>query len=68
MRIAPNKIILTLLGFLGCNIVFAADSNGPPPPVPPPPGLSVDGWIAALIVMSIFYGLYKLNQIKKASN
>lgn len=70
MKIVPNRIIIVLVVFLlSANHVFA--DAGPPPPemgAPPPPGLPVDGGIFLLVLLSISYGIYKLNKIKKASN
>jgi hypothetical protein len=66
MRVVPNKKVLLLVGFLGCNDMFAAPD--PPPPVPPPPGLPIDGWMTCIIISSLLFGLYKIYRIKKASN
>ncbi|WP_370637847.1 PID-CTERM protein-sorting domain-containing protein [Flavobacterium wongokense] len=69
MKIVPNRIIIILaVFFLSVTNVFA--DPGPPPPStpPPPPGLPLDGGILLLVILSISYGLYKLNKIKKASN
>ena len=72
MRIVPNRIIIILaVFFLQQTKVFA--DGGPPPPStpPPPPGLPLDGSLFLLTVVSIAYGIYKLNKIiniKKASN
>jgi hypothetical protein len=69
MKIVPNRILIILaVFFLQQTSVFA--DAGPPPPStpPPPPGLPLDGGIFLLTILSISYGLYKLNKIKKASN
>jgi hypothetical protein len=66
MRVVPNKIVCLLLAFMCCDFVFAAP--GPPnPEIPPPPGLPVDGWLPALLIISIILGFYKIYSIKKAS-
>ena len=69
MKIVPNRIILILAVFFLQQTNIFADS-GPPPPSspPPPPGLPLDGGVYVLVLLSIFYGMYKLNKIKKASN
>ena len=74
MRIVPNRVIIILaVFFLSVTSVFA-DPGGPPPPTtlpPPPPGLPLDVGIFWLVLVSLGYGLYKLNKIKnikKASN
>ena len=66
MRIVPNRIVLSLVGLLGCNVMFAAPD--PPPPIPPPPGLPIDGWITIIVFSKVFFGLYKIYRIKRASN
>ena len=72
MKIVPNRISIILVVFLlQATAVFA--DPGPPPPStpPPPPGLPLDGGILILGVLSMCYGIYKLykiKNIKKASN
>jgi len=72
MKIVPNRIVIILaVFFLSVTNTFA--DPGPPPPStpPPPPGLPLDGGIFLLVVVSLCYGIYKLNKIKnikKASN
>ncbi|MGC4040741.1 MAG: hypothetical protein QM710_08165 [Flavobacterium sp.] len=69
MKIVPNRIFIILaVFFLSAGNMFA--DAGPPPPStpPPPPGLPLDGGVVLLLVLSITYGIYKLNKIKKASN
>ena len=66
MKIVPNKIIVLIVGLLSVNFTFAAPD--PPAPIPPPPpGLPVDGWLPALIIISLILGFYKIYSIKKAS-
>ena len=72
MKIVPNKIIIILAVFLLQQTNVFAD-GGPPPPStpPPPPGLPLDGGLFLLVIVSLCYGIYKLNNIKnikKASN
>jgi hypothetical protein len=72
MKIVPNRIILILVVFLLSQTSMFADPGPPPPSTPPPPpGLPLDGGIFLLVILSICYGIYKLNKIKnikKASN
>ena len=72
MKIVPNRIIIILAVFF-LSVTNAFADPGPPPPStpPPPPGLPLDGGIFLLGVLSVCFGIYKLNQIKnikKASN
>jgi hypothetical protein len=72
MKIVPNRIVIILVVFFLQQTNVFADS-GPPPPSspPPPPGLPLDGGLFMLLVVSLCYGIYKLNKninIKKASN
>jgi hypothetical protein len=71
MKILSNRIIIFLAAlFLHQTSVFA-QTNPPPPPTtgpPPPPGLPLDGWIYLLVILSLCFGIYKLNKLKKASN
>ena len=73
MKIVPNSIsIILAVILLPFTSVFAAP--GPPPPQivpPPPPGTPLDGGLWFLLILSLFFGIYKLKQIhyiKKASN
>jgi hypothetical protein len=69
MKIVPNRIIIILAVFFLQQTSLFADPGPPPPSTPPPPpGLPLDGGIFLLLVLSIVYGIYKLNKIKKASN
>lgn len=72
MKIVPNRVIIILVVFfLQQASVFAAPEPPPPSTPPPPPGLPLDGGIVFLVLLSICYGIYKLNKtktIKKASN
>jgi hypothetical protein len=72
MKIVPNRIIIFLVVFLLQQAtVFAAPSPPPPTTPPPPPGLPLDGGIFLLVLLSVAYGIYKINSIKnikKASN
>ena len=72
MKIVPNRFIIILVVFLLQHASLFADA-GPPPPSspPPPPGLPLDGGLCMLLIVSMCYGIYKLNKlknIKKASN
>ena len=70
MKIVPNRIAMFLVVFLLQQTSVFADTP-PPPPSPPgplPPGLPLDGGLFLLVALSITYGIYKLNKIKKASN
>ena len=61
MRIPPNSI----LGVLGLVSASAfAGPKGPPPPGIPPPGLPIDGSVVVLLFIAIFFGLYKINNLK----
>ena len=72
MNIVPNRITIILgVYLLQATAVFA--ETGPPPPSspPPPPGLPLDGGIVILGILSMCYGIYriyKIRNIKKASN
>ncbi|MCF6128562.1 hypothetical protein L1S35_02685 [Flavobacterium sp. AS60] len=72
MKIVPNRFFIILaVFFLSVTSVLA--DPGPPPPStpPPPPGLPLDGGIFILALLSMCFGIYKLNKIrniKKASN
>ena len=72
MKIVPNRIIIILVVFLLQGTAVFADPGPPPPSTPPPPpGLPLDGGIFVLTILSLCYGIYKLNRIKnikKASN
>ena len=72
MKIVPNRVIIILVVFLLQGTVVFADPGPPPPSTPPPPpGLPLDGGIYILVLLSICFGIYKLNKIKnikKASN
>lgn len=75
MRIVPDRILFIIFALLLNSGVVVADNPGPPPPTgpvpPPPPGLPLDGCIYMVLLLSICYGIYKLNKIKnikKASN
>ena len=72
MKIVPNRVIIILVVFLLQGTVVFADPGPPPPSTPPPPpGLPLDGGIYVLVLLSICFGIYKLNKIKnikKASN
>ena len=72
MKIVPNRIILILVVFFLSQTNVFADSGPPPPSTPPPPpGLPLDGSVFLLALISVCYGIYKLNKIiniKKASN
>ena len=72
MKIAPNRVVIILVVFfLQQTSVFAAPEPPPPSSPPPPPPLPLDEWIVLLVVISILFGIYKLNKIlntKKASN
>ena len=72
MKIVPNRIIIILVVFFLLQTNSFAN-GGPPPPSspPPPPGLPLDGGLVILALLSMCYGIYKLNKIlniKKASN
>jgi len=69
MKIVPNRIIVILaVLFLSATNMFAAPGPPPPSTPPPPPGLPLDGGIYLFVLLSITYGFYKMNKIKKASN
>ena len=72
MKIVPNRIIIILAVFLLQQTNVFADAGPPPPSTPPPPpGLPLDGGLFLLVLVSVCYGIYKLNKIKnikKASN
>ena len=65
MKIVPNRIFIILVVFFIQQTTVFAD-GGPPPPStpPPPPGLPLDGGLVLLLILSLAYGIYKLNQIK----
>jgi hypothetical protein len=72
MKIVPNRffIILVVLLMQG-TAVFSAPGPPPPSTPPPPPGLPLDSGIFFLALLSLSFGIYKLNKIKnikKASN
>ena len=72
MKIVPNRIIIILAVFFLQQTTVFADAGPPPPSTPPPPpGLPLDSGLVILVVISILFGIYKLNKIlntKKASN
>lgn len=70
MKIVQIRIIIFLAVLFLHQTAVYAQTDPPPPPTgpPPPPGLPLDGWIYLLIVLSLCYGIYKLNKLKKASN
>ena len=72
MKFVPNRFFIILVVFLLQGTVVFAEPGPPPPSTPPPPpGLPLDGGIFLLALLSLCYGIYKLNSIKnikKASN
>jgi hypothetical protein len=71
MRIVPNRIFILLTVFLLSVTTVFAEPEPPPPSTPPvPPGLPLDGGIVLFLVISLFFGFYKIykSNIKKASN
>ncbi|MDI1316726.1 hypothetical protein [Flavobacterium sp.] len=72
MNTVPKRVLIILVVFfLEQTNVFAAPEPPPPSTPPPPPGLPLDGALYILVMLSVCYGIYKLNQIKsikKASN
>lgn len=61
-----NMKILTSLLFLLISFVGVAQTMPPPPQPPPPPGLPIDSGILAMMVLGLFYGVYKLLKANKA--
>jgi hypothetical protein len=72
MRIVPNRLIVLIIAVaLPNGLVFGATDPPPPSTPPPPPGLPIDVSLYVLLVISILFGIYKINKnqiIKKASN
>jgi hypothetical protein len=71
MKIVPNRIIVFLAVLFLHQTSLLAQNDPPPPPTfgpPPPPGLPLDGFIYLLVILSLCFGIYKLNKLKKASN
>ena len=62
MRIPPNSI-LGVLVFLTVS-AFAGPKGPPPPGIPPPPGLPIDGSVLLLLFVAIFFGLYKIYNLR----
>ncbi len=61
MKIVSNKVSSLLAMLFTCAFGYAGGE--PPQPTPPvPPGLSVDGGIMIMVMLSTIYGLYKLHQ------
>ena len=66
-----NKTLIATALFLIISIVGVAQQFVTPPAPDervPPPGLPIDGGILVLVVLGLFYGVYKLLSKSKASN
>ena len=69
MKIGLNRIIIILVVFLLQQAsVFAAPLPPPPTTPPPPPGLPLGGEIFLLVLISVFYGIYKIKKDKNIKN
>ena len=68
MKLFSNKVLILVAVFLSNTAAFAGPGNPPPPPTPPPPGLPIDGAILLLVLVSLGYGLYKINKFNKKQN
>ena len=68
MKIVQSKLILVLLVFFTQSMaVFGVPTPPQPSGGPPPPGLPIDSGIVYLGLVSIFFVIFKLYYIKKAS-
>lgn len=63
MKIVPIRILCVLMVFFVTDVVFASGPSSPPPPTPPP-GLPIDGGVLLLSIVAVFFGLYKIYQLK----
>ena len=71
MRIAPNKVLISMAVFFLSVDSYAAPGDPPPPTPPGPPGLPLDTGFFLLYIGATIFGIYKLYQFnnnKKASN
>ncbi|GAA0736924.1 MULTISPECIES: PID-CTERM protein-sorting domain-containing protein [Flavobacteriaceae] len=60
MGIQNRKILASILFVLISFVCNAQVDGTPPPPIPPPPpGLPIDGGIAFLVAIGLFYGIKK---------
>ena len=66
MKIAPDKIFVTVAFLLISSLSFATPN--PPQPLAPPPGLTVDNGVYFLLAFSLILAFYKLSKIKKTLN
>lgn len=47
-------------------MITVAQGSGPPVPQPVPPvGLPIDNGVVVLLVLGLFYGIYKIRKAKK---
>jgi hypothetical protein len=61
-----NMKILTSILFLLISFVGMAQTMPPPPQPPPPPGLPIDSGVLVVMVLGVFFGVYKLLKANKA--
>jgi hypothetical protein len=63
MKIVPIRILFVLMVFFVTDAALASGPSSPPPPTPPP-GLPIDGGVMLLAIVAVFFGLYKVYQLK----
>lgn len=65
MTIQNKRIFASILFVLISFVCMAQIGDNPPPPQPPPPpGLPIDGGLAILFFVAIYYGIKKSLKFK----